>query len=162
MIITIEKCKIEACGGAEHRFEFDRPTAREILRIETATGMDVDAWAAGLDAGLANVTASGALMAMLALVDVCHRRIGVNVPFDDVDVDLFGINIAFESGELEDGDDDGDGAGDEAGKDDPAPTKPSPRRAAGAGRASTSGAAKRAASGRKSTRTARSSGGSTA
>lgn len=156
MIITVKRCRVDVCEGADHKFEFDRPTAREILRIEQASGMDIDTWSDGLTGALNKVAAKPALLAMLALVDILHRRDGIKVPFEDIDVDLMDLDIELEAGEV---DDDGDEAGDEAGKD-PAPTKPSPRRAAGASRASTSGAAKKAASGRKSTPTPSSSGGS--
>jgi hypothetical protein len=159
MIITIRNCRVKGCEGADHKFEFDRPTAREILRIETATGLDIDAFASGLDGAMAKVAAKPALMAMLALTDILHRRDGIEVPFDDIDVDLGAFDIQLEAGEIPD--EETDPAGDEAGKGAPAPTRPSRKRAAGAGRASTSGAATKAASARKSAPTPRSSGGST-
>lgn len=158
MIITVRNCRVDVCEGADHKFEFDRPTAREILRIEQSSGMDIDSWSDGLNGALNKAAVSSALLAMLALVDILHRREGVKVPFEDIDVDLMDLDIELEAGERAD---DGEPAGDEAGKD-PAPTKPSPRRGAGAGRASTSGAAKKAASGRRSTPTPSSSGGGTA
>lgn len=158
MIITVRNCRVDVCGGADHKFEFDRPTAREILRIEQSSGMDIDTWSDGLNGALNKAAVSSALLAMLALVDILHRREGIKVPFEDIDVDLMDLDIELEAGER--ADDGGDAAEDEAGKD-PAQTKPSPRRGAGAGRASTSGAAKKAASARKSPPTPSSSGGTT-
>lgn len=160
MIITIRNCKVKGCDGVDHKFEFDRPTAREILRIETATGLDIDMFASGLDGAMAKVAAKPALLAMLALTDILHRREGIVVPFDDIDVDLGAFDIGLEAGEIPE-DAEADAAGGETGKDGPAPTRPSPRRAAGAGQGSRSGAAKKAASARRSTPTPPSSGGST-
>lgn len=110
MIITLSNCLVPACEGGDHKWEFERPTIRELKRIETATGMDVETFFQGLgDVETTGVT-SKALDAILALVDVLHRRDGLRVPFEDIDVDFPSFGIEFQPGETdEDEDEEGKG-----------------------------------------------------
>lgn len=102
MIITLSDCLVPACEGGDHKWEFERPTIRELKRIETATGMDVETFFQGLgDVETTGVT-SKALDAILALVDVLHRRDGLRVPFEDIDVDFPSFGIEFQPGETDD------------------------------------------------------------
>lgn len=112
MIITSKNCLVPECEGANHRWEFERPTAREILRIQQASGQDIDAWSDGLN-GISDGVSEKALLAALALVDILHRRGGVRVPFDDIDVDLYNLDFEMEAGEV----DEEPAAEDAAGKD---------------------------------------------
>lgn len=162
MIITLKACKVPGCEGADHRWEWARPTAREILRIQEATGQDVNAWSEGLNLGLEGGTAG--LLAALALVDVLHRRDGIKVPFEDIDLDVFSLEFEPEPGEIEQADEgQGDGE-DEAGKG-PGPTSlslPPEDAAPGAGPVSTSGPEPEAASAPRSSPTPTTSGGTSA
>lgn len=160
MIITLNNCSTPECEGASHRWEFERPTLREIQRIETTTGLDAEQFFAGMDsAGEGGITSVG-IKAILALVDVLHRRDGVRAPFEDIDVDIVDFAIEFEAGEVDE-DESPVGDEDEVGKG-PAPTSPSPPPSAPEVEASASGDATEAASPRRSPDTPPGSGGGTA
>lgn len=152
MFITISKCLVPACNGASHRWEFERPTLREIQRIETATGLDLDAWGEGLNEALSTFTSVG-IKATLALVDILHRRDGVVVPFDEIDIDPGDIDVSVEGSDADQTDEDQEDDGE--GKDpSPAPTSPHPEPASD----STSGPSSEAESAPRSSTTPPTSG----
>jgi hypothetical protein len=125
MIIELKKCLVPACEGVDHRWEFERPTLREILRIQKVSGLDIDAWSDGLNEFGEGVSAQ-MIDSILALIDILHRRIGVRVPFEEIDVDLGAFDFILEDHELEqiqdEGQEDAGGEVDE-GKDAPAQTE---------------------------------------
>lgn len=111
MIITSKNCLIPACEGADHKWEFERPTIRELKRIETVTGLDIGDFFEGLgDVETTGVT-SKALDAILALVDILHRRDGLRPEFEDVDVDFPNFGIEFQPGEVDEDEEPEDEAG---------------------------------------------------
>ncbi|MFI0484890.1 hypothetical protein [Actinomadura sp. 9N215] len=123
MIITLKDCLVPECAGKEHRWEFERPTLRELERIEHTTGMDVGDFFQGLvDVEEKGVTGL-AIKTLLAMVDVLHRREGIRPPFEDIDVDFVNLSFEFMPGETEGEGEAGEAEGGE-GKD-PAPAAPS-------------------------------------
>lgn len=122
MIITIGKCLVPECAGASHKWEFETPTLRELQRMEKTAGISIDQFAGGLDDALDTGITSAAINAVLALVDILHRRNGVRVPFEDIDVDPGDFHLDLGADET-DGEPDDD-ADTEAGKG-PDPTPPS-------------------------------------
>lgn len=155
MFITITKCLVPECKGTSHKWEFERPTLREIQRIETATGLDLDQWAEGLNEALGTFTSVG-IKATLALVDILHRRDGIKVPFEDIDLDPALIDISFEGDDDQaEGEDQEDGEGKGPA---PAPTSPHPE----PGSDSTSGPSSEAESTPRSSTTPPTSGGTSA
>lgn len=121
MIIILKNCLVPDCAGADHKWEFERPTLREIQRIQQITGLDVDAWGDGLNGALGAGMSGAAIDATLALVDILHRRDGVKVAFDDIDVDLGSMDFEFDDAEVQEAE-----AGQEEGEGkDPAPISPS-------------------------------------
>lgn len=153
MIITLRNCLVPDCEGADHKWEWSgRPTLREIKRIEQATGMDIETWNEGLNE-LGRGMTSKVIDACLALVDILHRRDGIKVAFDDIDVDLADLDFDLDEAEADEED-----QTDEAGKD-PAQTSPSQNPEA-EDDAPEFGGSTKAASKPKSSRTARTSGGS--
>lgn len=125
MIITIEKCLVPQCEGKPHRWEFERPTLRELERMEDVAGIDVDQFATGLTDVLSPGVSRLAIKATLALADILHRRDGVRVPYEDIDIDIgdFDITVDDNDVEEEEGQVDADGEG-----KDPAPAPVSPPR----------------------------------
>lgn len=125
MIITINRCLVPECDGASHKWEFEAPTLREIQRMEQVSGISIDQFAGGLDDALdAGITSAG-INAVLALVDMLHRRDGVRVPFEEIDVSPTDFQMDFEVGELEANGDEAEETESGEGKD-PAPTPDSP------------------------------------
>lgn len=154
MIITLKNCLVAECrtrGATEHKWEFERPTAREIQRMQKIAGMELDKWGLALQA---DGMGSEKIDAALVLVDILHRRDGIIVPFEDIDLDLFDLDFAVDP-------DPDEAAEDETGKD-PAPTPASPRRKAPSRTGSTSGRAPKGESRRRSTTTPTASGAGTA
>ena len=151
MIITIERCLVPQCEGAAHRWEFQRPTLRELERMEDAAGIDVDQFATGLSDILSPGASRLAIKATLALADILHRRDGIRVPYEDIDIDV-------EEADLEEP---GEAAEDGEGKD-PAPTAPSHPRGEAAPAEPASGPATGEASEPKSSPTPTDSGGGSA
>jgi hypothetical protein len=122
MIITIQKCLVPQCEGAAHKWEFQRPTLRELERMEDVAGIDVDQFATGLTDVLSPGVSRLAIKATLALADILHRRDGVRVPYEDIDIDIGDFDIAVDETDIEP---DGQAEEDGEGKDPaPAPTSP--------------------------------------
>ncbi|MEV4000994.1 hypothetical protein [Actinomadura sp. NPDC049753] len=124
MIITIQKCLVPQCEGAAHKWEFETPTLREFQRMEKIAGISVDQFAGGLDDALDTGITSAAIDAVLAMVDMLHRREGVKVPFEDIDIDPTDFKLDVADGDLDADDEPGEASEDGAGKD-PDPTPPS-------------------------------------
>jgi len=152
MIIISNSCIVRGCPsrGQDHKWEWDRPTAQECLRIEEVLGIDIGEWADAFD-GVAG-TSTMKIKSLLMFVDLMHRRDGIAVPWEDIDVD-FGNFKMIPDPDLS------ESAEPSAGKD-PAPTAPS-RRQKAAATASTSGRSAKAASQPKSSPTPTASGAGT-
>lgn len=84
MIIISRNCLVPDCGGADHKWEIERPTLREFRFIQETVGLDPDDFETALNAG----GTIQSIDALLALLTILHRRDGLQVPFDDVDADL--------------------------------------------------------------------------
>jgi len=121
MIITIQKCLVPQCDGASHRWEFERPTLREIERMEDAAGIDIDQFATGLTDVLSPGVSRLAIKATLALADILHRRDGVRVPYEDIDIDIGDFDIAVDETDVEPAEPEADSEGKGPA---PAPTSP--------------------------------------
>lgn len=160
MIISIKKCIIPACEGADHKWEFERPTLREVKRMQQH-GVDISLFEDAMNVMLQGGSITTAIDALLALVDILHRRDGARIPFEDIDVDFPTLDFEFGDDEIEPGD---DAAGEgEEGKAGPAPTSSSqPPAAEEPAGASDSGPPATEASTPKSPPTALTSGGGTA
>lgn len=156
MIITIQRCLVPQCEGATHRWEFERPTLREIERMEDAAGIDIDQFATGLNDVLSPGVSRMAIKATLALADILHRRDGVRVPYEDIDIDIGDFDIAVDESDLDDeppeAEEDGEGK-------DPAPAPPSHPQGETAPAEPASGPAAGEASGPRSSATPTVSGG---
>jgi hypothetical protein len=89
MILVSKKCLVTGCPsyGQEHRWEWERPTLREILAVQETLGMEPAEFDAALASAGEGITAAGA-KAWLMVLTLLHRRIGVNVAYDEVDADL--------------------------------------------------------------------------
>jgi hypothetical protein len=153
IIIELERCKVPACveaGQTTHRWEFERPTIRELLRIQEALGLDPDEWEASLNEAAAKLTANS-MRASLMLVNVLHRRIGIPCTYEETDFDIFDLQFLPDpAAEAEV----------EAGGKEPIPISPLPE--ADAPTNSTSGRSPKAGSGRRSSATPPNSGGASA
>jgi hypothetical protein len=151
IIIRLENCKIPACmeaGTTTHRWEFERPTIRELMRIQEALGLDPDQWQTALnDAAEKFTTTSG--MATLMLVNILHRRIGIVCTLEDTDLDIY--DLTFEA--------DPEAEAEQEGKDE-TPTSPLPED--GGPASSTSGPCSEEESEPKSSTTPETSGGASA
>lgn len=129
MIITIEKCLVPQCEGAAHRWEFERPTLREIERMEDVAGIDIDQFATGLTDVLQPGVSRLAIKATLALADILHRRDGIRVPYEDIDIDIGDFDIHVDETDVEEGvqaDADGEGKDPVPTPDSPPPAEPAP------------------------------------
>lgn len=84
MIIISRHCLVPDCGGADHKWEIERPTLREFRFIQETVGLDPDDFENALNEG----GTIQSIDAVLALLTILHRRDGIRVPFDDVDADL--------------------------------------------------------------------------
>lgn len=89
MIVELKDCLVPVCEGATHRWEFERPTLRELKRIQETIGMDPDEFETAMNDGLS----SQAIDAILVLVDILHRRNKVVVPFDEIDADIQNLDF---------------------------------------------------------------------
>lgn len=156
MRIIINGCVISECEGGDHKWEFERPTLRELKRIQDLIGMNIEEFETGMNAMLSGDLTSKGIDMLLALVDLLHRRDGLRVPYDDIDVDFPTMDFEFDDHELPD---EPSEQGDE-GKD-LAPTKGS-QSPVGEAEPPASGRVSKAASKPKSSRTPRTSGGTSA
>lgn len=84
MIIISRNCLVPDCGGADHKWEIERPTLREFRFIQETVGLDPDNFENALNEG----GTIQSIDAVLVLLTILHRRDGIRVPFDDVDADL--------------------------------------------------------------------------
>lgn len=151
IVIELADCRTPACmtaGATKHRWEWERPTVRELLRVQETLGMDPDQWQEALGQAMEGLT-TDALKASIMLVTVLHSRIGVPATYEEVDFDLFALQF------LADPDADAAQAEDDPGK---AETPASPHPGEGDPASSTSGPSSEAGSARKSSRTRRNSG----
>jgi hypothetical protein len=89
-VVILRNCLIPECGGADHKWEFERPTLRELRRIQEVIGLDPEQFEEAVNEGAATIAS---IDAILILVAILHKRIGVIVPFDDVDVDITGLQF---------------------------------------------------------------------
>jgi hypothetical protein len=87
VIITLRNCLVPECkaDGREHKWEFERPTIQELLRIQETLGLDPDQFEAALNADGLDIVK---LRALLVLVQIFHKREGIIVAFEDVDLDI--------------------------------------------------------------------------
>jgi hypothetical protein len=76
-LITIKNCR--NCSVA-HEWEFDSPTLRELRSIKKLTGLNGVAFSEAAEQSDPE--------ALAALLWVLHKRSGITVPFDDVDLDF--------------------------------------------------------------------------
>lgn len=150
IIIELVRCKVPACveaGKTTHRWEFDRPTIRELLRIQETLGQDPEEWEAALNEAATKLTPN-AMRASLMLVNVLHRRIGILCTYEETDYDIYDLQF------LDDPAAEPEAEGGKA----LIPISPLPGEDELA--TSTSGTSPRAGSGRRSSPTPRTSGGS--
>lgn len=151
IVIELSDCRVASCiaaGQTEHRWEWERPTVRELLRVQETLGMDPDQWQDALGQAMQGLTAD-AMKASIMLVTVLHSRIGVPATYEEVDFDLFSLRF------LSDPDAEAAQAEDDPGK---APTPTSPHPGADDPASSTSGPSSEAGSAPRSSRTRRNSG----
>jgi len=82
MIVEIEKCR--NCD-IPHRWLYNEPTLMELRRIKQLTG-----WTArGLETALEETEPE----AFAALLDLLHRREGIEIPFEQIDLDFDGFDM---------------------------------------------------------------------
>lgn len=74
----IDKCI--SCNGVSHEWEFGAPRLKEMRHIQSRTGMRLNAFMEAMDDWDAE--------ALTALVDVLHRRAGIILRWEDIDLDL--------------------------------------------------------------------------
>lgn len=82
MNIKINKCL--NCGTA-HDWPYDQPTLRELRRIKARTAMNSREYGEGLTGGDPEATT--------ALIDLLHRREGIELRWDDIDLDFDDFDI---------------------------------------------------------------------
>lgn len=99
MNIHIKDCP--NCSGADHDWDYGAPTLKELRRIKAVTSLGLRDFGDGV------VTADAD--ALTALVDLLHRRDGVELRWDDIDLNFDGFEITPNAEETA-----------EAGKDGPA------------------------------------------
>ncbi|UNZ20629.1 hypothetical protein [Streptomyces sp. 891-h] len=90
MIAKIDKCR--NCG-TPHEWVYDEPTLLELRRIKKMFG-----WTAR---GFQEAMVDGDPDAMACLLDLLHRRDGVEIPFDAIDVDFTGFDMIDDEEEKE-------------------------------------------------------------
>lgn len=150
IIIELNNCKVPDCvasGETSHRWEWERPTIQELLRVQETTGMDPDQWQDALAQALEKFSTE-AMKATIMLVGVLHRRIGIVVGFEEIDFDVFALKFLPDpEAEVE--------AEDDLGKGETPTSRPL---GDGDPTSSTSGASPKAGSGRKSSPTPQTSG----
>lgn len=153
MIIISKNCIVKGCPGRgqDHKWDWDRPTVREALRIEEILGIEIDDWASAVDGR--GGTSTQRLNSLLMFVDMMHRRDEIVVPWEDVDLDPGNFEMKADPDLTE--------AGEPAEGKGPARTTRSPRPKAAGRAASTSGRSPRAASPRRSSTTPTASGAGT-
>lgn len=100
MIVTLNNCLVPECvasGTTSHKWEFERPTMQELLKIQEVLGLDPDEFEAALNERMSARMIKAAIM----LVVIFHRRDGVLIPqgqdgfyegcdFDITDLDFHG------------------------------------------------------------------------
>lgn len=79
-LIKIKKCLCPPCNGTSHEWEFSSPRLKEMRIIQAKTGMTLEKFLEAFD----TLDPQG----LTALVDLLHRRVGVDVRWDDIDLDL--------------------------------------------------------------------------
>lgn len=74
--------KIKSCLNCKmaHEWIFDSPTLKELRVIKQLTNLSAKAFAQASDEGDPEATA--------ALIYILHRRDGITIPFDDIDLDF--------------------------------------------------------------------------
>lgn len=87
MIVTLDNCLVPECvesGDTSHKWEFERFTVQELLRVQEVLGLDPDQFEDALNERLPGQMLKAAIM----LVVIFHKRIRVIVAFDECDFDL--------------------------------------------------------------------------
>lgn len=144
IIVELNRCLTPACvaeGKTDHRWEFERPTMREFLRVQECLGLDPDEWEQAMNEAQQRLSAAS-IKASLMLINILHRRIGIASTYEETDFDLFDLHfLADPEAEVEQ---------EEGGKGS-TPTSPLPED--GAPASSTSGPSTKAGSGRRSSPT---------
>lgn len=77
-LIRIKNCI--NCDGASHEWEFTTPRLKELRIIQAKTGMNVNEFLEKMN----SFDAEG----LTALIDLLHRRSGVDLRWEDIDLDL--------------------------------------------------------------------------
>lgn len=90
MTVVLRNCLVQECAGADHKWEFERPTLRELRRIQEATGLDPEQFEIAVNEAGFSIPSIDAL---LMLITILHKRIGVVVPFDEVDMDITSLEF---------------------------------------------------------------------
>lgn len=93
MIVTLDNCLVPDCvksGDTSHKWEFERPTVQELLRIQEVLGLDPDEFETAL-----NEPGMGARMIKAAIMIsvILHKRAGVVVAFDECDFDITDLDF---------------------------------------------------------------------
>lgn len=79
MIVTLDNCLVPECvssGSTSHKWEFERPTVQELLKIQEVLGLDPDEFEAALNEKMSARMIKAAIM----LVVIFHKRDGVLIP----------------------------------------------------------------------------------
>lgn len=92
-LIKIKECVSEGpCKGQTHEWAFTQPRLKELRVLQAKTGMTLQKFMDELNEMSAE--------AITALVDLLHRRDGIDLRWDDIDVDFDGFELTQTEEEL--------------------------------------------------------------
>lgn len=93
MIVTLDNCLVPECvktGDTSHKWEFERFTVQELLKVQEVLGLEPDEF----DEALNEKGMSGRMIrAAIMLAVIFHKRIGTVVAFDECDFDI--VDLEF-------------------------------------------------------------------